>query len=215
LSNHVDVVEASTIARRADVSPWNENDDSNANLLHERFWRQTLDMNRSVRNGRHGLSILRRYCICGGYDDPAMDMFQCLKVGCGLWNHEFCLIKKWEAKAWEEFQKGTLSHKVPESASSAHQIRTIQDAFTNGDETEGGADPKTKRKREKRNQAISGPWKGKLVAKIASVEGAGGNDSHFAAVVQLVPSPRSENGSGFEPKVWLVKMSCLQCGHEL
>ncbi len=109
LSNHVDIIEAQSIACHADLSHWDENDDSNKLVLSERYWRQTYDLTRMATAPQHALSKLRKFCVCGRYDTPEMDMYQCHKIGCGMWNHQPCLVADIEERAWCKFKKGELT----------------------------------------------------------------------------------------------------------
>jgi hypothetical protein len=62
LGNHVDIVEAQTIACHAAISHWDEADDSNK-ILEERYWRQMLDIHKLRTHPGLSLSKLRKYCV--------------------------------------------------------------------------------------------------------------------------------------------------------
>ncbi|RMD40087.1 hypothetical protein DV735_g5061, partial [Chaetothyriales sp. CBS 134920] len=64
LSNHAEVVEATTISGRAEVSHWTEEDDDDEERpLYPLFWRQTFDLNPGP-DGKPTLSALRKHCVC-------------------------------------------------------------------------------------------------------------------------------------------------------
>lgn len=225
LSNHVDVIEAQTIASHAEISQWDENDDSNKTVLQERYWRQTLDLNK-LGDPKRALSKLRQFCICGGYDNPNVDMYQCHTVGCGLWNHEECLTRAIEEGAWEKFKKGALTHEVSEKDESKGLVQKVGDTIAHvvhrfgkdGVQPESPSQTVAISKGNKKFKAVTGgkkPWAGKLEAKINKVQREGEDDTHYATVTQYVPTASGKSSVGFEPKIWQMKMNCLNCGHAL
>lgn len=223
LSNHVDIIEAQSISSHAEVSFWDENDDSNKNVLQERYWRQTLDL-KKAKEGKNALSRLRRFCICGQFDNPNIDMYQCHKPqkGCGTWNHQACLYKDLEQRAWANFLTGTLTHEREEEKSLTEKVgETIGNLVKplvalSGeikDHVSSGTTP-VAAKGTKKSKAAAGKktaWAGKLKAEIETT----GDDVHLATVSQLVPTPASKGAQRFEPKVWRMKLRCLQCGEAL
>ena len=222
LSNHVDIIEAQTIATHAEVSFWDENDDSNKNVLQERYWRQTLDL-KKVKEGKNALSKLRKFCICGGYDNPGVDMYQCHKPqkGCGMWNHQACLYKDLEERAWNNFLTGTLTHEREEEKSLGEKVgETLGNLVKplvslSGQIKENSVVPSTPvvkgNKKTKSTPMKKAPWAGKWNAEIETT----GGDVHHATVSQLVPTPASKGAQRFEPKVWRMKLKCLNCGESL
>ncbi|KIW83294.1 hypothetical protein Z517_02539 [Fonsecaea pedrosoi CBS 271.37] len=211
LSNHVEIIEAQSLVSLADVSHWDETDDSNKNMLGERYWRQILDVtklgtqpHRSLRS----LSQLRKFCICKGYDSPEQEMFQCPDKDCGTWNHEACLIDNMEQRAWERFKKGTLTHEVPET----EQNETSSHIPLNP--TKHVATPKSKKTTASRNKKK--PWAGKLEGKISrgrKVEDD--NYIHIATIRQLVPQSKHEKDDSFKPVTWNMEFNCLKCHRAL
>lgn len=222
LSNHVDIIEAQTIATHAEVSFWDENDDSNKNILQERYWRQTLDL-KKARDGKNALSKLRKFCICGGYDNPSVDMYQCHKPqkGCGMWNHQACLYKDLEERAWDNFLTGTLTHEREEEKTLGEKVgetlgNLVRPLVSLSGEIKDNdvhsASPATQAsKKAKLTPGKKIPWAGKLRAEIETIAG----EVHHATVSQLVPTPASKNTSRFQPKVWRMKLRCLNCGESL
>ncbi|RMZ81213.1 hypothetical protein DV737_g2642, partial [Chaetothyriales sp. CBS 132003] len=102
LSNHVEVVEATTISGPAEVSHWDEQEDSDGDEderpLYPLFWRQTLDL-KPGPNGKPTLSVLRKHCVCRKEYNPDRIMFKCMQDSCGIWNHKECLEKDVEDTA--------------------------------------------------------------------------------------------------------------------
>ncbi|KIW22894.1 uncharacterized protein PV07_11142 [Cladophialophora immunda] len=198
MSNHVDIIEAQTLTWTAEISHWNESDDSNKTQLGETYWRQTLDINKAAGDPR-ALSKLRKFCICGGYDNPELEMYQCL--GCRTWNHEACLITAMEQRAWERFKKGTLTNESQEKGengtSSRKPSKMTKRAF------------KLKLKGKK-------PWAGKLEGKISRVDKLGVDEFiHAATIRQLVPQGKDKINGPFGPVVWSMEMNCLRCNRPL
>ncbi|OAL35183.1 hypothetical protein AYO20_05437 [Fonsecaea nubica] len=211
LSNHVGIIEAQSLVSLADVSHWDETDDSNKNMLGERYWRQILDVTKMQKQyplSLRPLSQLRKFCICEGYDNPEQDMFQCPDKNCDTWNHEACLIENMEQRAWERFKKGTLTDEGPETeqnATSSH-IRLKP--------TKHVATPKSKKSKASRNKKK--PWAGKLEGKISrgrKVEDD--NYIHIATIRQLVPQSKDEKDSSFKPVTWNMEFNCLKCHRAL
>ncbi|KAK5202178.1 hypothetical protein LTR41_012055 [Exophiala xenobiotica] len=231
LSNHVDIIEVQTIASHAEISHWDENDDSNRTVLQERYWRQTLDLRKLTGDPDRALSKLRKFCICGGYDNPSLDMFQCHKVGCDMWNHEACLVKTIEERAWEKFKKGMLTHEVQEREESKGLAQMAREAVSHlADGVLGKYEVKTEpqsnttvitngNKKLKVAAQDKRPWAGQLQGQIIKVGRGDADDSHYATVIQYVPKLRRKSApsspSDFEPKTWHVKLGCLKCGEAL
>lgn len=199
LSNHVDIVEAQCIAYHADVSFWDETDDSNQTLLKDKYWRQTLDLTKTTKDPRNALSKLRKFCICGGYDTPGVELYQCRRANCGTWSHHKCLIQLLEERAWEKFKQGVLGHE---------QQRIVDtDTVPNGDVVN--------KKTETKKVGKKRPWAGKLQARIGNTQMDDGQEKHIATVTQLVPTPTSMVGARFRPKTWNMNLNCLKCDHPL
>lgn len=232
LSNYTDIIEAHSISCHAEVSHWDENDDSNQTVLSERYWRQTLDVAKlgaHPAKATHALSRLRKFCICGGYDNPNVDMYQCRTVGCGMWNHQGCLVKDLEERAWAQFKQGILTHEVPDKQQEKGFTQKVGETLGHivnlglrrgevKDEAHSEAIPLAKgTKKLKVAAGGKSPWSGKLRGEIVKIH----DDTHAAIVTQLVPDANSNPNSNsklvreFEPKVWHMKMSCLKCRQAL
>lgn len=226
MSNHVDIVEAQTIACRATISHWDEDDDSD-DILEERYWRQTLDLNKLGRDPKMALSRLRQYCVCGGYDNPGREMFQCSERECRMWNHDACLLENLERKAWDKFQTASLAHEVHEDPSFGQKIRQLfkrraihgvengaQGGLKDNADTETIAVTKgNKKMKAKKEAGAKKPWAGRLEAKISKSDLP--SQVHRATITQLVPSATCKAKGRFEPKVWDVILRCLKCGSPL
>ncbi|KAK5467707.1 hypothetical protein LTS15_000680 [Exophiala xenobiotica] len=231
LSNHVDIIEVQAIALHAEISQWDENDDSSQTVVRELYWRQTLDLKKLARDPGRALSKLRPFCICGGYDNPSLDMYQCQKVRCGTWNHEACLVKAIEERAWEKFKKGALTHEVQEREESiglaqkvgetvshlAHRAFGIDEVNTEPQLTTTDITNGNKKLKAATDDKRS--WAGKLQGQIIKVDRGDADDTHYATVTQYVPESRRKSAtsspSDFEPKIWHMKLGCLKCGAAL
>jgi hypothetical protein len=67
MSNHMDIIEAQTIACPAKITEWDEKDDQQS--LEQLYWRQTFD----VYSSR--LSKVRTYCTCDSEYNPDEVMY--------------------------------------------------------------------------------------------------------------------------------------------
>jgi transcription initiation factor IIE alpha subunit len=90
MSNALDIIEAETIARLAEITRWDENNDHKQ--LASRYWRQIFDVSAPRRRNKlAGLSKLMRYCTCDAEYNPDDEMYQCERPECRLWNHARCV----------------------------------------------------------------------------------------------------------------------------
>ncbi|KIW65119.1 hypothetical protein PV04_07402 [Phialophora macrospora] len=225
MSNHVSIIKADTIACPADVSHWDENDDSNQKVLSERYWRQTFDV---TKVDRLALSKLRKFCVCRRYDDPNIDLFQCKVAGCATWNHEDCLIADIEKRAWAKFIAGELGHETQQTENEKTFGQKVAEKVGHnivGDgidipELEDEAPSNRIPTSSRRTKPVAGhrmPWTHKLEGRITKVPKAGDETTLRATIRQKVPtSEASANANAsFEPQVWTVKLKCLKCRHSL
>ncbi|KAI9828693.1 MAG: hypothetical protein M1832_001796 [Thelocarpon impressellum] len=91
-SNHMDVIDAMTVAGRANVAHWLEKDtDEHFEAL---YWRQTF------RFDTQKLSMLREHCSCGKFYNPDKVLIGCSNPECGRWLHDECILKDALAKAY-------------------------------------------------------------------------------------------------------------------
>ena len=91
-----DIISAHAVAGHADVTHWEEMDDSqDSDGIDGLFWRQTYDPTTNklsvapFQNDKLTFQDLRRHCICQKPYNPDTTMFWCDK--CKLWEHEKCL----------------------------------------------------------------------------------------------------------------------------
>jgi hypothetical protein len=116
MSNHLQVIDATSISRKANISYWDEwNDD--LDQAPERFWRQQFD--NSNFNQKHdsatALTELRKYCKCRrpyNLDHPIYHH----TTGCTNWNHEECLIEEIGSRVSESYGAGNMEQYVKDNA---------------------------------------------------------------------------------------------------
>ena len=156
-------------------------------------------------------------------------MYQCHTVGCGLWNHEACLVKDLEEKAWAKFQAGTLTYEREEKEANisfaqkvgqaSHQLgQFVKRGFaTEGVKEDASTEPPSPPRATKKQKTTGGrkPWKGKLEAKLTRVTKSNREVAHQATVTQSVPDAACKPTPGFKPLVWNMQLSCLNCGQSL
>jgi hypothetical protein len=111
LSNYTDIIDATTISGRAEISHWDEfkdeDDDKDLNSL---YWRQTFDCSRLGPKNKGGLSMLRKHCICRKEYNPDKTMFKCLRApDCGIWNHSECLERDLRSELEARLEKWSLT----------------------------------------------------------------------------------------------------------
>jgi hypothetical protein len=74
MSNALDIIKAETIARLAEITRWDEN--NNHKQLASRYWRQIFNvLALRSRNKLTGLSKLIRYCTCDTEYNPDNVMY--------------------------------------------------------------------------------------------------------------------------------------------
>jgi hypothetical protein len=118
LSNHADIVDATTISGAAEVSQWYEQDEDDDRPLRALFFRQTLDLSKQNISGKGGLSALRKHCICRKEYNPDKTMYKCSQADCGIWNHQECLEKELLADLNGLLTKGSLQKTMDRRAES-------------------------------------------------------------------------------------------------
>ncbi|KAH0535917.1 hypothetical protein FGG08_007176 [Glutinoglossum americanum] len=85
-SNHMEIIHATTVAGRASISRWQENDGSEE--LDGFFWRQRLDVMTKK------LTPVQEYCICGRAHNPDKMMIGCSNPSCRKWLHSECIVEQ-------------------------------------------------------------------------------------------------------------------------
>ncbi|KAK9478849.1 hypothetical protein V1514DRAFT_46831 [Lipomyces japonicus] len=127
-SNHMDIIDAMTVAGKAPVSHWKEQDDDDK--LSELFWRQSYDSYLAK------LGPVRRHCKCERFYNPDTTMVWC--GSCETWLHEYCVIKDLKEKYDKDIiespkkdkgknkKKGTDDYCLDSSHSNADEPVTIE-----------------------------------------------------------------------------------------
>lgn len=89
LSNHSDIIDATSISSMAELTHWDEDDDeSDPQKDAELFYRSTLNF---AKGGAR--SEVRKHCKCNEPFNPdGKPMYRCNVVTCSTWNHEDCLL---------------------------------------------------------------------------------------------------------------------------
>ncbi|KAJ9651389.1 hypothetical protein H2198_009333 [Neophaeococcomyces mojaviensis] len=109
MSNHLQVIDATSITSKADISYWDEWNDDHLDQAPERFWRQRFD--KSNFNKKHdsptALTELRKFCTCQRPYNPDHPMYH-HTTGCKNWNHEECLIEEIGPRVWESYSAGNM-----------------------------------------------------------------------------------------------------------
>ena len=238
LSNYTDIIDATTISGRADISHWDEFKDSEDDKsLGALYWRQTFDVSKLGAKKKGGLSSIRRHCICSKEYNPDKTMFRCLQSKCGIWNHRECLEEELRLDLEARLQKRSLQGYLDRrsaafEAEEKERVKslgsTIAVGFVNAISTakqvvEGvtaevpkdlafdirKSPPKSPRGKPNNSSRESS----RLQISIATA-GAGAENSNGAVVskIKLLPSPNAEST---ESKQWSIKLDCLQCGEPL
>ncbi|KFX99928.1 hypothetical protein V490_01579 [Pseudogymnoascus sp. VKM F-3557] len=91
-SNHLDVVDITSMAGPASVAQWVEDDDDSTQEGY--YWRQTFNVKSGV------LSSIRKYCICDDYYNPDYTLLACPNEECRLWMHEGCIAINFKTKVY-------------------------------------------------------------------------------------------------------------------
>jgi hypothetical protein len=90
MSNHMDIIDATSVDGRAEVRQWNEDDDEEDGEAGEAssslYWRQWYNS----LTGR--TSEPRTHCICKNAYNPDKVLVACSNPDCGIWLHDDCLL---------------------------------------------------------------------------------------------------------------------------
>ncbi|KAI9763412.1 MAG: hypothetical protein M1840_000543 [Geoglossum simile] len=95
-SNHMEIIHATTVAGRAAIYHWEEND--RPEELEGYFWRQRFDA--TTRK----LTPVQVYCVCGRAHNPDEVMVGCANPSCLKWLHGECVIKDVLRAAGNQYQ---------------------------------------------------------------------------------------------------------------
>ncbi|KAI9812406.1 MAG: hypothetical protein M1827_004637 [Pycnora praestabilis] len=104
VSNHMEIIDAMTVAGKADVSHWVEEDDETDQTFTELYWRQTF--NYVTQN----LSDLRPRCVCKQPYNPDKFLIGCSNKGCKLWLHTDCVLDDVLTRVSERLVGDTNGH---------------------------------------------------------------------------------------------------------
>ncbi|OHW97265.1 EBS-BAH-PHD domain-containing protein [Colletotrichum incanum] len=84
-SNHMDIINVTSVTSPADVQHWNQKDDED--VQEALYWRQALDCRTKQ------LSSVVRLCTCRQPANPDKTLIGCSNRKCAKWLHEDCLQK--------------------------------------------------------------------------------------------------------------------------
>ena len=235
LSNYTDIIDATTISGRAEISHWDEfkdgDDDRNLNAL---YWRQTFDVSKSNGKKKGALSNIRKHCTCRKEYNPDKTMFKCLKSNCGIWNHVECLEEDLRDELESRLEKRSLQGYL-DRRSAAYQAElqekskslgtTIAVGIANaissakhvieGAIEQQDADPSVDtEKTPVKSHKTKGSRQASRLRIAISNSGPGAENDNGAVVakIKLLPQPNAESK---EVKEWTIKLDCLQCGESL
>lgn len=202
MSNHMEIVDAMTVACGADeIKHWHERDDGDDDDVGPLFFRQYLN----VLDGKLSVSSwgtieprrlwpalmlfqeIRKHCACGSFYNPDRTLIGCSNESCKVWMHEECVVYDVLGKVYARL--------VPEDASSAKSAVTTNEA--------SGKTSKSSAKRVSKAATVSlkkRPWEGKFTASI---------DTQKAGVAGKV-TVTDERGQ--DPETWTETVLCLKCG---
>jgi hypothetical protein len=207
LSNHVDILDATTISNHAPIQEWAEVDDSDK-VLKALYWRQTYDLTKMSTKNR-GLSALRKHCTCRGEYNPDRTMYQCSSPGCRLWSHVECLEDRLRKELQYKLNDGSFTSYLNQRASSETEGVIVSTATTQvrtrtpSPEYEFDfdyAEALTPSKKRQGNFAQGG----NISVQITSDE----TEGSVLATIRL----RDEVSGADETARWTIKLDCLSCG---
>ncbi|KAI9698395.1 MAG: hypothetical protein M1836_003975 [Candelina mexicana] len=92
-SNHMEIIDAMTVAGRAEVHHWLENDGDD--VLTSLYWRQTYHCFKGT------ISALRPRCVCKQPMNPDKLLMACSNEDCEMWLHEDCIIEDTLTKTFD------------------------------------------------------------------------------------------------------------------
>ena len=242
LSNHADIVDATTISGPAEISHWNESDEQDDISLKALFWRQTYDISKMGPHGKGGLSVLRKHCVCRREYNPDRTMFKCSNDECNIWNHRECLEKDLVAEFNLMLQKNSLQKTLDRRAeqfakAQQEQERSLGETISIGkeaatsliknimhwnetgktqEESEGPGplSPLSPPSPRKRGRP---PKAGKKAVEdriLVKVQALKGK-AHRSGVVVAIVRLLPGKGSSAEIKEWTVPAYCMKCNEPL
>lgn len=237
MSNYTDIIDATSIASAAEISHWNEWDDSiDDRPLNSLFWRQTFDVSKLGKNGKGGLSNLRKHCICQEEYNPDTTMYQCSRKDCSMWNHSGCLHRQLMEDLWGKFQKSALTDYLDHKAAALESekaekktsigealivgagkaMSTMMHVIERGSEAPANNERKPSKvktanntpSKKQRKQAGSQIIKDERIQVVIESADAAAGSGMVVAKVKLLPDKASKSK---EPQEWTIKLDCLNC----
>jgi hypothetical protein len=198
MSNHMEIVDAMTVASGADISHWDEKVEDQD--VGERFWRQFYDVRlRETKSG--GLSAIREHCVCHEYYNPDETMLRCPNSKCGIWNHQECLEHAILAQTYARLIGRESSMEAKTKLFPASKLAQLNEDLKSkvglGRKTKGAAAKSSSLKNYTKQPAL---WEGLLKAEMAVGEKGG-------KALVTITDKRAQ-----EPEVWTEGIQCLNCG---
>ncbi len=198
MSNHMEIVDAMTVASGADINQWDEQVEDQD--VGQRFWRQFYDV-RQEKTKSGGLSTIREHCVCKGYYNPDNTMLKCPNPKCGIWNHEECLKDAILAQTYGRLVGDKNSVKAEPTSFPGSKVAQLKANV----KSKLGVGRKTKDTMFETSSLKSStdgpsPWEGVLKAEIAVGEKGG-------KALVTITDERAQ-----DPEVWTEGIQCLNCG---
>ena len=237
MSNAMEIVDAMTVSSAAEVKRWHEDDDDREqDDLGEKFWRQFLDVQKLgiSKLSMSALTEVRRHCICQDFYNPDETMFKCARTeqGCGIWNHEKCLVDAILQQTYQRLVENsgpatspsgiTGKDSAPEDPTRDTPMSTgrfpagkladlVEDKCTSGTAAETRLPPsilstKSTTTTNRRGSNVTRPWIGKFSVDFVKVEETPGSQE----VKLMITDER-----GQDPETWTEAVHCLKCDHVL
>ena len=198
MSNHMEIVDAMTVASGADINRWDERIEDQD--VGQRFWRQFYDV-RLEKTKSGGLSAIREHCVCNGYYNPDNTMLKCPNSKCGIWNHEECLQDAILARTYGRLvgdKNSVKADPISFPASKMAQLKAnVKSKLGVGHKKKGTTEGLPPLKNSTHDPS---PWKGLFKAEIAVGEKGG-------KALVTITDERAQ-----DPEVWTEGVQCLNCG---
>ncbi|KZF25970.1 hypothetical protein L228DRAFT_2173 [Xylona heveae TC161] len=197
VSNHMEIIDAMTVAGKAPVVHWKESDEKED--LEGLYWRQTFNVS------TNRLSHVRKHCICHQPYNPDHTLIGCTNALCKIWLHDECVIR-------DALQK-TYNRKKDDGLDSQEKEPEIEKPTTNG------KGRRKQRGKTKKDPQSKDPWDGLFSAEIelkrlkeedanSEAETDGDGDSEEQPAWIVITDHRDKDK---EPSVWKESIICLAC----
>ncbi|KAI9679977.1 MAG: hypothetical protein M1817_004992 [Caeruleum heppii] len=242
-SNHQEVIDAMSVAGKANVRHWKEEDDEP--VLEGMYWRQTYAFHTNK------LSPVRLHCHCKTAHNPDKIMIGCSNPTCKIWLHQECILRD-KLSAIDRRERArdhdhgntttTNTHTTP-----SHDPKTPPAQQRKKKKKKRKSGPVSAAVREKEQRADEDRWNGLFEATIIGV-GTDGSEGMGPPKVRITDLRRQEgeesdehkdgDGDGHEDvdeekgeegingaettktigrknRVWEEEISCLGCGERI